>query len=1009
MNQLSKPLSTLVRLVLCLTILAALAPQAQSYASAASALGDIAYVRTTPNGDQIRLIEPDGLGDHLLWQTGVPEPAGITDIQQLAWKPDASELAFTSSHETNCSRFESDIYALRADGVDYRRVSGPPACGSRAGIPTGTVIVPVENKTFEGGKFSIYFEGAPGSVDVLLSPGDEETITFTNVADYGNRVQYAVAVYGEVRMLFPGANADVIPGQTIQTGQLEIRTGLEHYGFQWPTYRTDGSFIDAIFNKDELHQIGSANRDLGIIPGRLAFLPISSDFLAWGPTPARADQFLYEAWKRSADWSHSSPRIFLGDLNGSTEQELIDIDPTQIGRTVLGLAWLPDGSGFLYSYNELTSNWIDKADVFEYSFATRQSRRVTDLSGGFIRRMSVSPDGQQIVYEYQTRGYWTDENPSTDLWVMNRDGSGRTLLVQNGRAPAWSPRPIPAFYTLNQVSPASAMAGGPSFTLQLTGAGFDQGAVVRWNDVDLATVYVSGTRLDATVPAALIARAGTASLTVYNATSGVFSNALTFNILNPVPVLTTLTPSQVTAGSAGFTLQVTGSNFIGASVVRWNGADLSTTYVNAGALSAAVPADRISAAGSANITVFNPAPGGGVSNSLTFTINSPTNNNPVPVLTALTPSQVTAGSAGFTLQVTGSSFIRSSVVRWNGADLSTTYVNAGALSAAVPADRISAAGSASITVFNPAPGGGVSNSLTFTINSPTNNNPVPVLTALTPSQVTAGSAGFTLQVTGSSFIRSSVVRWNGADLTTTYGNAGALSAAVPADRISAAGSASITVFNPAPGGGASNSLTFTINNPVPVVARTGPAQVAAGSVGFNLQVSGSGFIRNSLVKWNGAYLTTTFVSEDELTAAVPASKVAAVGSANITVYNPPLGGGESNPQVIQIYYPTPNITSLSPDQITPGSKAFYLTVKGSGFMNGSVVRWGERNLGTTYVNGNEVYAFVWVDLITQPCTVQVSVINPGPNGTTSGSTFFIVIDPSQQKKIYLPFLVEKGG
>jgi hypothetical protein len=232
---------------------------------------------------------------------------------------------------------------------------------------------------------------------------------------------------------------------------------------------------------------------------------------------------------------------------------------------------------------------------------------------------------------------------------------------------------------------------------------------------------------------------------------------------------------------------------------------------------------------------------------------------------------------------------------------------------------------------------------------------------------------------------------------------------VPADRISAAGSASITVFNPAPGGGASNSLTFTINNPVPVVARTGPAQVAAGSVGFNLQVSGSGFIRNSLVKWNGAYLTTTFVSEDELTAAVPASKVAAVGSANITVYNPPLGGGESNPQVIQIYYPTPNITSLSPDQITPGSKAFYLTVKGSGFMNGSVVRWGERNLGTTYVNGNEVYAFVWVDLITQPCTVQVSVINPGPNGTTSGSTFFIVIDPSQQKKIYLPFLVEKGG
>jgi hypothetical protein len=134
------------------------------------ALGSIAYVRTTPAGDQIRLIQPDGLGDHLLWQTGVPEPASITDIQQPAWKPDASELAFTSSHETGCSLFESDIYALRADGVDYRRVSGPPACGSRAGLPTGTVIVPVINMTFSSRVFSIYFEGALDRSTFSLTP-----------------------------------------------------------------------------------------------------------------------------------------------------------------------------------------------------------------------------------------------------------------------------------------------------------------------------------------------------------------------------------------------------------------------------------------------------------------------------------------------------------------------------------------------------------------------------------------------------------------------------------------------------------------------------------------------------------------------------------------------------------------------------------------------------------------------------------------------------------------------
>jgi hypothetical protein len=90
------------------------------------------------------------------------------------------------------------------------------------------------------------------------------------------------------------------------------------------------------------------------------------------------------------------------------------------------------------------------------------------------------------------------------------------------------------------------VAGGPSFTLQLTGSGFDPGAVVYWNDVDLATVYVSGTRLDATVPAALIARAGTTYLSVYNATTGdVFSNTLIFKVAESSQTMKVYLPFQV--------------------------------------------------------------------------------------------------------------------------------------------------------------------------------------------------------------------------------------------------------------------------------------------------------------------------------------------------------------------------------------------------------------------------------------------------------------------------------
>jgi hypothetical protein len=57
------------------------------------------------------------------------------------------------------------------------------------------------------------------------------------------------------------------------------------------------------------------------------------------------------------------------------------------------------------------------------------------------------------------------------------------------------------------------------------------------------------------------------------------------------------------------------------------------------------------------------------------------------------------------------------VVQWNGVALGTTYVSPTSLNAQVPASDLAGAGTSSITVQNPAPGGGISSSLTFTINS----------------------------------------------------------------------------------------------------------------------------------------------------------------------------------------------------------------------------------------------------------------------------------------------------
>jgi hypothetical protein len=78
------------------------------------------------------------------------------------------------------------------------------------------------------------------------------------------------------------------------------------------------------------------------------------------------------------------------------------------------------------------------ANISKYSFATGTATPLTDYTSGYPRRLSISPDGAQVVYEYQVNGEWTDLMYDLDLWMTDRDGNGRTMFVQNARAPAWS-------------------------------------------------------------------------------------------------------------------------------------------------------------------------------------------------------------------------------------------------------------------------------------------------------------------------------------------------------------------------------------------------------------------------------------------------------------------------------------------------------------------------------------------------------------------------------------------
>ena len=108
------------------------------------------------------------------------------------------------------------------------------------------------------------------------------------------------------------------------------------------------------------------------------------------------------------------------------------------------------------------------------------------------------------------------------------------------------------------------------------------------------------------------------------------------------------------------------------------------------------------------------------------------------------------------------------------------------------------------------------------------NNPVPSLTSLTPTGGIAGGVAFILTVNGTGFISSSVVNFNGSAKTTTFVSSTQLTAMITAADISAAGSPSVTVTNPAPGGGTSNGLSFLIKALVSLVVTPANPTISAG-------------------------------------------------------------------------------------------------------------------------------------------------------------------------------------
>lgn len=262
-------------------------------------------------------------------------------------------------------------------------------------------------------------------------------------------------------------------------------------------------------------------------------------------------------------------------------------------------------------------------------------------------------------------------------------------------------------------------------------------------------------------------------------------------------------------------------------------------------------------------------------------------------------------------------------------------------------------------------------------------NPAPTLSALSLSTIDAGSPDATLGLTGTGFAQQSVVEANGTALATTFGSDTSLSAIIPASMLESAGTLSITVATPEPGGGTSAALSVEVQIGVSVSPGAETLDVSATEQ-FMAMVKGS---TDTIVNWFVNGVEGGDAAEGTISAAGLYTAPAVPPTPNVVTVEAVSAADSSRSaqSTVTVVYPAPVLYSASPDALTTGSGDTTLTLGGSGFVAQSTVDANATPLAVTLVSPTELTAIVPATLMSSTGTLTITVVTPVPGGGTSTS------------------------
>ncbi|WP_285597436.1 IPT/TIG domain-containing protein [Kineosporia sp. NBRC 101731] len=514
--------------------------------------------------------------------------------------------------------------------------------------------------------------------------------------------------------------------------------------------------------------------------------------------------------------------------------------------------------------------------------------------------------------------------------------------------------------TVTNVSPgAGPVAGATNVTI--TGTNLTGATAVRFGGTNATSFTVtSATSITAVSPAG---SAGAVDITVVTpgGTSATSANdRFTYTAL---PVITSITPNQAPAAGGALSVTINGSNFTGATAVKFD--NTSTTYTVVSDTQITLTQVPAHAVGPVYVSVTTPDGG-----TTAQTPGSVFTYVGAPTLTTVSPaSGPTAG--GNTLTLTGTGFTNVTTV-----DVGPTAVTS-----------FTKVSDTQITLVAPAGAAGTVNvSVTGSYGTSGTRNyqylALPTVTQVSPAAgPTAGATTVTL--TGTGFTGATQVQFDSVPGTTvTVSSDTSLTVTAPAH---AAGPAEVTVI--APGGtsstaGSANDYTYVA---APVITAITPNSGPTGGLN-SVTITGTGFTGTTSVSFGGNTAPGASAGSDT-SITVPAVPAHPVGDVTVVVTTTDGGASSASAGSTYTYLGAPTLAGIAPDS-GPLAGGNQVVLTGTGFNQATSVDFGAA--GATFTTDSDTQITATVPAGTGTVNVTVTA---GASGASNTQPYTYVAAP----------------